>query len=122
MRKSVITQKKDRRTRVKRGIRSRLTGTTERPRLSVFRSNSAIYAQIINDEQGHTLVSVSSRVKALLSADGTKQDKSREAGKLLAQQALAAGITSVVFDRNGYKYHGRVKALAEGAREGGLNF
>lgn len=111
-----------RRTRIKRGIRKRVSGTAERPRLSVFRSNKEIYAQIIDDVAGRTLVAASSTEKAVSTEAGTKVDLSAKVGKALAEKALAAGIQAVVFDRNGYLYHGRVKALAEGAREGGLNF
>ena len=114
-------KKSSRRTRIKRGIRNRLSGTTTRPRLSVYRSNKGIYAQIINDETGSTLAAASSLSKDF-SATGTKIEQSKAVGKLVAEKALAAGINQVVFDRNGYLYHGRVKALAEGAREGGLTF
>jgi len=113
--------KLSRRERIKKGIRKNLTGTAERPRLSVFRSNKGIYAQIIDDEAGKTLVSASSISKEF-AADGTKVDQSKAVGKLVAEKAVAAGISKVVFDRNGYLYHGRVKSLAEGAREGGLDF
>jgi large subunit ribosomal protein L18 len=111
-----------RRIRVKRGLRKRIFGTQDRPRLSVFRSNTSIYAQIIDDERGVTLASCSSRLKSILEQSGTKTDKSRLVGKLLAEKALSAGVSKVVFDRNGFTYHGRIKALADGAREGGLNF
>lgn len=97
-------------------------GTAERPRISVFRSNKEIYAQIIDDSKGITLLSASSREKALSSISGTKTEVATAVGKALAEKATKAGIESVVFDRNGYLYHGRVKALAEGAREGGLKF
>src|ERR1700709_2335415 len=113
--------KLSRRDRIKKGIRKRLSGSTARPRLSVFRSNKGIYAQIIDDVNGKTIVSASSLSKDF-SASGTKAEQSAAVGKLVAQKAIAAGITTVVFDRNGYLYHGRVKSLAEGAREGGLNF
>jgi len=113
--------KLSRRDRIKKGIRKNLSGSTERPRLSVFRSNKGIYAQIIDDVAGKTLVSASSLSKEF-SASGNKSDQSVAVGKLVAQKAIAAGIKDVVFDRNGYLYHGRVKSLAEGAREGGLNF
>jgi len=113
--------KLSRRDRIKRGIRKRISGSENRPRLSVFRSNKGIYAQIIDDVTGKTLVSASSLSKDF-SANGTKSDQSSAVGKLVAQKAVAAGIKDVVFDRNGYLYHGRVKSLAEGAREGGLNF
>ena len=111
-----------RRFRIKRGIRKNIVGTFERPRLSVFRSNTAIYAQLIDDTQGVTLASASSRTKDLLAVTVTKTEKSKLVGKSIAIKAIAAGITKIVFDRNGYKYHGRVKALADGAREGGLQF
>ena len=110
-----------RRDRLKKGIRKRVSGSSERPRLSVFRSNKGIYAQIIDDVTGKTVVSASSLSKDFAS-NGNKSDQSVAVGKLVAQKAIAAGITSVVFDRNGYLYHGRVKSLAEGAREGGLIF
>ena len=110
-----------RRDRIKKGIRKRLTGSAERPRLTVFRSNKGIYAQIIDDVSGKTVVSASSLSKDF-AAQGNKSEQSVAVGKLVAQKAVAAGITQVVFDRNGYLYHGRVKSLADGAREGGLNF
>jgi large subunit ribosomal protein L18 len=114
--------KLSRRDRIKMGIRKRLSGSSTRPRLSVYRSNKGIYAQIIDDVSGKTLVSASSLSKDFTAADGTKIDQSVAVGKLVASKAIAAGIKDVVFDRNGYLYHGRVKSLAEGAREGGLNF
>ena len=104
------------------GIRKRLSGSSIRPRLSVYRSNKGIYAQIIDDVSGKTLVSASSLSKDFTAAEGTKIDQSVAVGKLVASKAIAAGIKDVVFDRNGYLYHGRVKSLADGAREGGLNF
>ncbi|WP_028296768.1 50S ribosomal protein L18 [Olivibacter sitiensis] len=113
--------KVSRRERIKKGIRKTLHGSTERPRLSVYRSNKGIYAQIIDDVVGKTLVSASSLSKDF-SASGTKIEQSKAVGKLVAEKAKAAGISKVVFDRNGYLYHGRVKSLAEGAREGGLDF
>jgi len=113
--------KLSRRDRIKKGIRTRISGSAERPRLSVYRSNKGIYAQVIDDVNGKTIVSASSLSKDF-SANGTKSEQSVAVGKLVAQKAIAAGITTVVFDRNGYLYHGRVKSLAEGAREGGLNF
>lgn len=109
-----------RRIRIKRGIRNQISGTSERPRLSVFRSNKAIYAQIIDDLAGHTLVSASSKDASV--GSGPKVDISKKVGQMLADKAKAAGIENVVFDRNGYKFHGRVAALAEGARENGLKF
>jgi len=114
--------KLSRRDRIKMGIRKRLSGSSIRPRLSVYRSNKGIYAQIIDDVTGKTLVSASSLSKDFTAAEGTKIDQSVAVGKLVASKAIAAGIKDVVFDRNGYLYHGRVKSLADGAREGGLNF
>lgn len=113
--------KLSRRERIKKGIRKNLSGSIERPRLSVYRSNKGIYAQIIDDVSGKTLVSASSLSKDF-SATGNKVDQSVAVGKMVAEKAIAAGIKQVVFDRNGYLYHGRVKSLAEGAREGGLIF
>jgi large subunit ribosomal protein L18 len=114
--------KLSRRDRIKMGIRKRLSGSSVRPRLSVYRSNKGIYAQIIDDVSGKTLVSASSLSKDFNAEKGTKIDQSVAVGKLVAEKAIAAGIKDVVFDRNGYLYHGRVKSLADGAREGGLNF
>ena len=114
--------KLSRRDRIKMGIRKRLSGSSTRPRLSVYRSNKGIYAQIIDDVSGKTLVSASSLSKDFNAEKGTKIDQSVAVGKLVASKAIAAGIKDVVFDRNGYLYHGRVKSLADGAREGGLNF
>jgi large subunit ribosomal protein L18 len=113
--------KASRRERIKKGIRKHLAGSAERPRLSVFRSNKGIYAQIIDDTTGKTLASASSLAKDF-AASGNKVEQSKAVGKAVAEKAIAAGITKVVFDRNGYLYHGRVKSLAEGAREGGLDF
>lgn len=113
------------RERRHRRVRRRVSGTPERPRLNVFRSAMHIYAQIIDDARGHTLASASTldpEVKAQLSNGLKKVDEARIVGRILAQRALAQGIKKVVFDRGGYKYHGRVKALADGAREGGLEF
>jgi len=111
-----------RRTRIRRRLRSKISGTAAKPRLSVFRSNKQIYAQLIDDEAGVTLASCSSREKEVNSQALSRTDGSKEVGKKLASIAKEKGIEQVVFDRGGYKYHGRVKALAEGAREGGLNF
>jgi len=113
--------KSNRRERIKKGIRKHLTGSTERPRLTVFRSNKGIYAQVIDDTTGTTLASASTLSKEF-AGSGNKVDQSKEVGKLVAEKAVAAGISKVVFDRNGYLYHGRIKSLAEGAREGGLDF
>lgn len=112
---------KEKRTRIKKRVRKNIYGTQERPRLSIYRSNKEIYAQLIDDRLGKTLASASSRIKSLIGG-GTKIEKSSLVGKLLAKNAKKSGIESVVFDRNGFIYHGRVKALAEGAREGGLKF
>lgn len=114
-------KKTSRRERIKKGIRKRLFGSAERPRLSVYRSNKGIYAQVIDDQAGVTLVSASSLTKDF-SASGNKVEQSKAVGKLIGEKAVAAGISKVVFDRNGYLYHGRVKSLAEGAREAGLDF
>ena len=102
-------------------VRNKVSGTAERPRLSVFRSEKNIYAQIIDDKAGVTLVSASSLEKSF-TEKGTNKEAAREIGKLVAQRAAEKGIANVVFDRSGYIYHGRIKELAEGAREGGLNF
>jgi large subunit ribosomal protein L18 len=115
-----IKTKADRRLRLKRGIRKKVEGTTVRPRLSVFKSNKAIYAQIIDDVKGHTLVSISSTELDKKSKVNVATSKS--VGAKLAERAIASGINSIVFDRNGYLYHGNIKALADGAREGGLKF
>lgn len=119
-----VPEKIQRRFKVKMRVRKKVNGTAERPRLSVYRSLNHIYAQLINDDNGTTLVAASSNGKALESAfkGKKKSDVSKEVGKMLAENAKAKGITKAVFDRNGYQYHGRVKALADGAREGGLEF
>ena len=114
-------RKEFRRLRIKHRIRRNLKGTAERPRLSVFRSNAQIYAQIVNDDLGTTLVSASS-MGAISEQKITKTEQAKLVGQELASRALAAGITTVVFDRNGYLYRGRVKSLADAAREGGLKF
>lgn len=114
--------KLQRRTRIKRRIRKVVEGTANRPRLSVFRSNKEIYTQLIDDTSGKTILSVSSRDKEIASQKGTKIEISALVGKKTAEKAKEAGIDLVSFDRNGYLYHGRVKALADGAREGGLKF
>ena len=114
-----MNQKIKRRIRIKAHIRTRVAGTAERPRLSVFRSNAQIYAQVIDDRKGVTLASASSlSIKDKI----TKTEKAAQVGKAIAVAAKEAGVEQVVFDRNGYLYHGRVKALADAAREGGLNF
>ncbi|HSM49488.1 MAG TPA: 50S ribosomal protein L18 [Draconibacterium sp.] len=114
--------KLERRTKIKMRVRKIVSGTTDRPRLSVFRSNKEIYAQLIDDAKGVTLLNASSKAKEIAGAVGTKTEKAALVGKLVAEKALAAGISAVVFDRNGYLYHGRVKQLADAAREGGLKF
>lgn len=117
----MATIRESRRTRIKKMIRKRVEGTQERPRLSVFRSNTAIYAQIIDDKKGLTLVSASS-IELDKNSKSINIEKSKKVGIALAQKAKEKGINKIVFDRNGYLYHGKVKALAEGAREGGLEF
>ncbi len=109
--------KAEKRIRLKRKIRSRILGTKERPRFSVFRSNTGVYAQLINDETGTTILSASDK-----KAKGSKMEKAKEVGKTLAGLAKEKGIKKVVFDRNGFKYTGRVKAVADTAREAGLEF
>ncbi len=110
-----------RRLKIKQRVRKSVHGTPERPRLSVYRSNTGMYAQIIDDEAGRTLVSASS-LKDKKASGVPKVEQAKIVGQAIAEKAKAAGIELVVFDRNGYLYHGRVKALAEAAREGGLNF
>jgi large subunit ribosomal protein L18 len=114
-------KKNNRRKRIHMRIRNSIKGTAERPRLSVFRSNRYIYAQLIDDRAGQTLAHASSHEGVVENA-GNKTEQSAKVGQLLAERAKAKGIESVVFDRAGYLYHGRVKALADGAREGGLKF
>ncbi|MDP5000586.1 MAG: 50S ribosomal protein L18 [Flavobacterium sp.] len=112
--------KSERRQRIKFRIRKIVSGTAAQPRLSVFRSNKEIYAQIIDDVNGTTLVAASSRDKEV--TQGTAVETAKAVGKLVAEKALKAGISTISFDRGGYLYHGRVKSLAEGAREAGLKF
>jgi large subunit ribosomal protein L18 len=113
----------ERRKRIKMRIRKEVYGTKEIPRLSVYRSNKQIYVQVIDDSEGKTLLSVSSRIKEISEKTGlTKIEQAKLVGKLAAEKSKESGISTVVFDRNGYLYHGRVKALAEAAREGGLKF
>lgn len=114
-----------RRLRIKQTIRKRVFGSTERPRFSVYRSLNDIYGQIIDDVTGKTLVALSTsskEIKAEVAAVKTKVEQSSLVGKMLAKKAIEKNISAVVFDRNGYLYHGRVKAFADGAREGGLKF
>lgn len=113
------------RLRRHRRVRKTVVGTLERPRLNVFRSLEHIYAQIIDDSAGHTLVAASTldkEVRGLCGEDAKKSDEAKVVGRVLAERALARGVNQVVFDRGGYQYHGRVKALAEAAREAGLTF
>ncbi len=117
----MATKKEIRRTKIKYRIRHKVNGTAVMPRLSVFRSNKEIYAQVIDDVKGVTLTAASSHEKGF-EKSGTKSEVAAKVGKIVAERAVAAGIKTVVFDRNGYLYHGRVKSLADGAREGGLKF
>jgi len=114
-------KKSDRRTRIKRRVRKKVAGTGDRPRMSVFRSNKDIYVQIINDDEGKTL-SAATSLKNAKAKGLPKIEVAKLVGKEIAEKAKSAGIEKVVFDRNGYLYHGRVKALADAAREGGLQF
>ena len=114
--------KQDRRLRIKRRIRKSIAGTAERPRMSVFRSNKQISVQIIDDLSGKTLLATSSLIKEIAEKKSTKLEQAELVGKAIAEKAIAAGITGVVFDRNGYLYHGRIKSLAEAARKSGLKF
>jgi large subunit ribosomal protein L18 len=113
-----VSTKPQKRLRRRRRVRAKVRGSAERPRISVFRSNRGIFAQLIDDDAGRTLAAVTWTEAAL--RDLAPTDQARRAGELLAERAKAVGISAAVFDRGGYKYHGRVKALAEGAREGGL--
>ena len=114
-----IKKKLHRRDKIKKGLRKRIRGTAERPRLTIYRSNTEIYAQIIDDTTGFTLASASSKNSE---KGQTPIVKAKNVGTIIAGKAKEANILDVVFDRNGYLYHGRIKSLAEGAREGGLNF
>ncbi|MBE0650475.1 MAG: 50S ribosomal protein L18 [Bacteroidales bacterium] len=118
----VNNKKVFRRNRIKMRVRKSITGTAARPRMSVFRSNKQIYVQLIDDAAQKTLVSASSSDKSFEGDKVTKIEQAKKVGNLIATRAIAAGIGNVVFDRNGYLYHGRVKSLAEAAREGGLKF
>ena len=111
-----------RRVRIKKSIRKKITGTASKPRLSVYRSNKEIYAQLINDVTGETIAAASSRDKDLITAKGTKTEVATLVGKSIGEKALKVGVSNITFDRGGYLYHGRVKSLAEGAREAGLKF
>lgn len=114
--------KTERKERIRRRIRKISSGTADKPRLSVYRSNKEIYAQVIDDVSGHTLAAASSRDKDLSKAEGSKSEIAIEVGKAIAERAQKAGIKTVAFDRGGNLYHGRIKSLAEGAREAGLKF
>ena len=115
-----VLTKRQHRLRRRRRVRARVTGTAERPRLSVYRSNRGVFAQLVDDVKGHTVAAVNWTEPELRKLSAGEQAK--RAGELLAERGKAAGVETCVFDRGGYQYHGRVKALAEGAREGGLNF
>jgi large subunit ribosomal protein L18 len=114
--------KTQRRQRIKYTIRKKIAGTAEKPRLSVFRSNSDIYVQLIDDVNGNTLAAASSRQKDIVAQKVNKTEKGKLVGQAIAKKATEIGLATCVFDRGGYLYHGRVKAVAEGAREGGLKF
>lgn len=118
----MLSRKASRRQKIRYRVRAKISGTAERPRLAVFRSNKEIYAQLIDDVSGHTLCAASSSDKQGKSFAGTKVEKAKMVGKLIAERAVEKGLKSVTFDRGGYLYHGRIKSLAEGAREGGLEF
>ena len=111
-----------RREKIKFRVRKKIAGTAQRPRLSVFRSNTDIYVQLIDDDNAKTLASASSRDKDIAAQKVTKSEQSKLVGGAIARKAVELGLKDVVFDRGGYLYHGRVKAVADGAREGGLNF
>ena len=113
-----MVTKQERRNKIKTRIRGKVSGTAERPRMTVFRSNKQIYVQLVDDSEGKTLASASSKGIE----EGTKTAVAAKVGQEMAEKALAAGITEVVFDRNGYLFHGRVKSLADAARNGGLKF
>lgn len=117
-----MVTKSIRREKIRFRIRRKISGTAQRPRLSVFRSNNDIYVQLIDDDGSKTLASASSRDKDIVAQKGTKSEKSKLVGAAIARKAAELGLKEVTFDRGGYLYHGRVKAVADGAREGGLNF
>jgi len=110
-----------RRKKIHLRVRQKIAGTAQKPRLNIYRSNKYIYGQLIDDENGHTIAAASS-LESSLANKGSKSEQAKEVGKLLAERAKAENIEKIVFDRGGYLYHGRVKAFAEGAREGGLHF
>lgn len=111
-----------RRQRIRFNIRKNVSGTTSKPRLSVFRSNTDIYAQLIDDTKGVTIAAASTKDKDIKAQAGTKSEKSKLVGAAVARKAVELGVKEVIFDRSGYLYHGRVKSVADGAREGGLQF
>ena len=114
-----MTTKVERRLKIKRSVRSKISGTAERPRLTVFRSNKQIYAQVIDDTTGRTLAAASS---LKIEESASKKELAAKVGEQIAKSAQEAGVQAVVFDRNGYLYHGRIKELADAARNGGLKF
>ncbi len=118
----MAVSKQERRNKIKLKIRRNVVGSSLTPRLNVYRSNAEIYAQLVDDKAGKTLLAVGSVEKSISAVKVSKIEKAKLVGKLIAEKAVANGITNVVFDRNGFLYHGRVKSLAEGAREGGLKF
>jgi len=118
----MIDSKKVKRQKIRYKIRKRISGSQDIPRLAVFRSNKEIYAQLIDDSQSATLASASSRDKSICNQKSTKVEKAKMVGKLIAERAKESGVKNVVFDRGGFLYHGRIKALAESAREAGLKF
>ncbi len=117
-----MNSKVNARQKIRYRIRKRISGTAQKPRLSVFRSNKDIYVQLIDDASGTTIASASSREKDIAAQKGTKAEASKRVGEAIAKKSQELGIKNVVFDRSGYLYHGRVKAVADGAREGGLEF
>jgi len=117
-----MNTKLEQRQKIRYRIRKKIAGTAEKPRLAVFRSNKEIYAQLIDDDKGFTLASASSRDKDIAAQKGPKVEKSKLVGQTIARKAKELGITTIVFDRGGNLYHGRVRGVAEGAREGGLQF
>ena len=118
----MIKSKKDSRVKKRRAIRNRISGTSKKPRLAVFRSNKQIYVQLIDDSNGSTIAASSSSDKKIANAKASKTELASLVGKNIAEKAIKKGINQVCFDRSGYLYHGRVKSLADGAREGGLKF
>jgi len=116
----MAVDKVKRRLRIRQGIRNKINGTPERPRLSIFKSNKAIYAQLIDDTKGHTIAATNSHILGV--KGNVTIETSKQVGAKIAEVAKASGVKKVIFDRGGYKYHGQIKALAEGAREGGLEF